>query len=99
MSTARQDFRRRIAEYEKAYQPLDEKLDREVSYIQLINCGSRVIANRVQGYLPGRILFYLMNLQIHKHPIYLCRHGESTYNIDGAYACWGLFSCYVMIWV
>jgi hypothetical protein len=75
-----QDFRRRIQNYEKAYEPLDDK---EAAYIQLINCGARVIANRVNGYLQGRILFYLMNLQIHKNPIYLCRHGESTFNLDG----------------
>ena len=33
-------------------------------------------------YLPTKIVFYLMNLHIGDRTIYLCRHGESEYNVQ-----------------
>lgn len=38
----------------------------------------------ITGYLPSRILSYVINLTQHKvqHPIYLVRHGESLYNVE-----------------
>lgn len=42
--------------------------------------GKKIIANRITGYLPGRIIFFLMNLHITPRPIWLTRHGESEFN-------------------
>lgn len=42
--------------------------------------GRKIIANRITGYLPGRIVFFLMNLHITPRPIWLTRHGESEFN-------------------
>jgi len=75
------DFRERIHMYEKAYEPLDDKSD--VSFVKLIDVGKQVIINRIQGYLPGRIVFFLMNLRINKDAIFLSRHGESLANTEG----------------
>ena len=39
---AEKDFKDRIKHYEKSYQPLDEELDREVTYVKMINVGKQV---------------------------------------------------------
>jgi 6-phosphofructo-2-kinase / fructose-2,6-biphosphatase 3 len=73
------DFRRRIDEYKKRHVPVAEA-DR--SYIKLINLGEKVVANRLRGYLPSRILYFLLNLHTTRRDIYLTRHGESLFNLE-----------------
>ena len=70
------DFRARIDCYEQAYEPVEE----DSSHIKLIDVGRRVVANRLQGYLGGRLLNFAMNLHITPRPILLTRHGESRHN-------------------
>lgn len=74
------DFRARIAHYEQAYEPIDEDAQ---SYIKLIDVGRQVVVNRIQGWLVARLVFYLMNLHTVPRPIFLTRHGESEYNVQG----------------
>lgn len=75
------DFRQRIAMYEKAYEPVSGDSQ---SYVRLTDCGRQVTTNNIQGYLPTRIVFFLMNLRsIGKKPIFFSRHGESVYNTVG----------------
>ena len=50
---------------------------------ELVDVGRQIIANRIQGYLNSRVLFFLSNLHITPRPIYLSRHGESEYNVQG----------------
>ncbi len=73
------DFRARIACYEQAYEPVDE----DSPHIKIIDVGRRVVANRLQGYLAGRLLNFAMNLHITPRPILLTRHGESRFNAAG----------------
>jgi broad specificity phosphatase PhoE/predicted kinase len=74
------DFRRRIEHYEKAYQPVG---DDEGGYIRSIDAGTQMVVNRLEGYLPSRLVYFLMNLHLSERPIWLARHGESIYNISG----------------
>uniref|UniRef100_A0A8C1Y323 6-phosphofructo-2-kinase/fructose-2,6-biphosphatase 4b n=1 Tax=Cyprinus carpio TaxID=7962 RepID=A0A8C1Y323_CYPCA len=78
-----QDFMKRIKCYEKSYQPLDENLDRELSYIKIMDVGQRYLVNRVLDHIQSRIVYYLMNIHITPRSIYLCRHGESELNVRG----------------
>lgn len=56
----------------------------ELNYIKMINAGERIILNNCQiGYLPNRIVFYLMNLHIKSHHTYFARAGACT--ADGSY--------------
>lgn len=80
---ALEDFKARLASYEEVYEGLDEKIDRRVSYVQLIDIGERVIANAIHGYLSSQIVFYLMNYHTIPRRIWLTRHGESTDNVLG----------------
>ncbi|KAI9839541.1 MAG: hypothetical protein M1819_002167 [Sarea resinae] len=79
---AAQDFRKRIRNYEKVYETIDED-EKDLTYVKLINVGSQTIINRVHDYLQSRIVYYLMNLHIKPRHIWLSRHGESQYNLEG----------------
>lgn len=74
------DFRERIRHYEAVYVPVD---DESASYVKLIDGGRKFIANRMEGYLPSRVLFFLMNLRITTPTLWLTRHGQSLYNVEG----------------
>src|SRR5262249_54090156 len=71
------DFRARIAHYESVYEPVDEQ---DASYIKLIDVGRQIVVNRIRGYLPARLVFFLLNLQLTPRPVWLTRHGASVFN-------------------
>uniref|UniRef100_A0A453IAV6 6-phosphofructo-2-kinase domain-containing protein n=1 Tax=Aegilops tauschii subsp. strangulata TaxID=200361 RepID=A0A453IAV6_AEGTS len=56
------DFKERLAYYEKVYEPVDEG-----SYIKMIDMvsgnGGQLQINNISGYLPGRIVFFLVYIQ------------------------------------
>ncbi|XP_061147117.1 6-phosphofructo-2-kinase/fructose-2,6-bisphosphatase 4-like isoform X2 [Syngnathus typhle] len=78
-----EDFMKRIKCYENSYETLDEVLDRELSYIKIMDVGQRYLVNRVLDHIQSRIVYYLMNIHITPRSIYLCRHGESELNVKG----------------
>ncbi|XP_024399319.1 6-phosphofructo-2-kinase/fructose-2,6-bisphosphatase [Physcomitrium patens] len=78
---ALQDFKARLSNYEKMYEPVTEG-----SYIKMIDMVSgrgKMEVNSISGYLPGRIVFFLVNTHITARPILLTRHGESQDNVRG----------------
>ncbi|XP_031400044.1 6-phosphofructo-2-kinase/fructose-2,6-bisphosphatase isoform X2 [Punica granatum] len=76
------DFKIRLANYEKVYEPVEEG-----SYIKMIDMvsghGGQIQVNNISGYLPGRIVFFLVNTHLTPRPILLTRHGESMDNVRG----------------
>ncbi|XP_027368947.1 6-phosphofructo-2-kinase/fructose-2,6-bisphosphatase-like [Abrus precatorius] len=76
------DFKERVANYEKVYETVEEG-----SYIKMIDmasgCGGQIQVNNISGYLPGRIVFFLVNTHLTPRPILLTRHGESQDNVRG----------------
>jgi len=87
------DFLRRIVNYEASYQPVgggtyavEAGGEQHVSYIKLIDNGlgeGQVQVNRITGYLPARIVFYLINSHMRPRAVFLARHGESEFNAHG----------------
>ncbi|XP_072705127.1 6-phosphofructo-2-kinase/fructose-2,6-bisphosphatase 1 [Ciconia boyciana] len=77
------DFLKRIECYKATYEPLDEQLDSGLSYIKIFDVGLRYLANRVQGHIQSRTVYYLMNIHVTPRAIYLSRHGESQLNLRG----------------
>ena len=74
MEQAVADFKRRILNYEKVYEPLSK--EEGFPFIKVINVGEGVEINQVQGYLAEKIMTYTINLTISpKRTIYLTRHG------------------------
>lgn len=81
---AAQDFRNRIRNYEKVYKSVDEDGDEnDLTYLKMMDVGKQVIINRIKDYLQSRVVYYLMNLHIRPRSVWLSRHGESMYNLDG----------------
>ncbi|KAF3859418.1 hypothetical protein F7725_021817 [Dissostichus mawsoni] len=77
------DFQRRIECYKTSYQPLDpDQHDRDLSFIKVIDVGRRFLVNRIQDHIQSKIIYYLMNIHVQPRSIYLCRHGESTDNLE-----------------
>jgi broad specificity phosphatase PhoE/predicted kinase len=74
------DFRMRIAHYERTYEDVGED---EGSFIKIVDVGRLVVAHRIQGYLPARLVFFLVNVHTQARPVYLTRHGESEFNVLG----------------
>ena len=78
------DFRDRIRHYERAYEPLDvDGVEEHYSYVKMINVGGQVVINRIDNFLESRIVYFLMNLHIKPRSIWLSRHGESQFNVEG----------------
>jgi broad specificity phosphatase PhoE len=80
---ALKDFKKRVLHYKSMYETIDPTLDAELSWVKLIDGGRMVTSNNMHGFLPGRILHFVMNLHTVPRPIYLSRHGESQYNRVG----------------
>ncbi|XP_018581199.2 6-phosphofructo-2-kinase/fructose-2,6-bisphosphatase isoform X1 [Scleropages formosus] len=78
-----EDFLKRIECYKTTYVPLDDDMDRDLSYIKIFNVGCRYLVNRVLDHIQSRIVYYLMNIHVTPRSIYLCRHGESELNLLG----------------
>ncbi len=75
-----QDFRERIAHYAAVYEPVGES---EGSFVRIIDVGRKLEIHRIQGYLASRLVYFLMNNHPIPRPIYLTRHGESLFNVEG----------------
>ncbi|KAG1883099.1 bifunctional 6-phosphofructo-2-kinase/fructose-2,6-bisphosphate 2-phosphatase [Suillus subluteus] len=73
-------FLRRIKEYEAVYETITEP---HLSYLRITDVGNEVTLSRINGYLQSRIAFYLMNLHVKPRNIFLSRHGESQFNVEG----------------
>ncbi|PWN42215.1 bifunctional 6-phosphofructo-2-kinase/fructose-2,6-bisphosphate 2-phosphatase [Ceraceosorus guamensis] len=81
---AKEDFLKRIRNYEAAYQSVDEEgQEAHLAYCKITDVGRSVVVNRFSGYLESRIAFFLMNLHLTPRNIYLSRHGESQFNVEG----------------
>lgn len=80
---ALEDFIQRIRHYEKAYQPLDEEIEKHYSFMKIFDAGQKVLVHRHEGHIQSRVVYYLMNIHIIPRSIYLTRHGESVYNLQG----------------
>lgn len=74
------DFRKRIAHYERVYETVD---DADKSYVKIIDVGRQVVINRIEGFLPARLISFLMNVHNARRPIWLTRHGEAEFNVAG----------------
>ncbi|CAM9113009.1 unnamed protein product [Phaeothamnion confervicola] len=78
---AEADFRKRIAQYERRYQPMEPSEGHQ--FIKIVDAGNQVNTNMLSGYVPGRLMMLLLNLHLSPRPIFMSRHGESEFNQAG----------------
>lgn len=81
--TALLDFIQRIEHYKLTYQSLDELQEKNYSFMKVFNAGEKVVVHRHEGHIQSRVVYYLMNIHIIPRTIYLTRHGESIFNLQG----------------
>ncbi|KAG0239569.1 6-phosphofructo-2-kinase/fructose-2,6-bisphosphatase [Mortierella sp. GBAus27b] len=81
------DFKRRIENHVPFYKTITNL---NQSFVKLVNVGEKIIVNNVHGFLPSKIVYYLMNLHISPRKIYFARNGtsldEQSYKADAPLA-------------
>ncbi|KAI9652337.1 MAG: hypothetical protein M1831_006884 [Alyxoria varia] len=78
------DFKKRIEVYEKSYVSLGEYEERNnIPYVQMIDVGRKVISHQIKGFLSAQACYYLLNFNLAPRQIWICRHGQSTDNVNG----------------
>jgi len=66
----------KVAFYAKDYETIPDDNNPQ-SYIKFFDGGRKISINKITGYIPGRIVFFLMNLHVYARPVWLTRCGES----------------------
>jgi 6-phosphofructo-2-kinase len=80
-SKALEDFKKRVALYEKSYVPLGEYEEKNnMAYVQMIDVGRKVVAHQTNGFLSSQVVYYLLNFNLSPRQIWITRHGESVDN-------------------
>ncbi|KAA8647487.1 hypothetical protein EYZ11_004390 [Aspergillus tanneri] len=81
---ALEDFKKRVALYEKSYVPLGEYEEKNnMAYIQMIDVGRKIVSHQTQGFLSSQVVYYLLNFNLSPRQIWITRHGESKDNQAG----------------
>lgn len=76
--TALEDFKKRVALYEKSYVPLGEYEEKhDMAYIQMIDVGRKIVSHQTHGFLSSQVVYYLLNFNLSPRQIWITRHGES----------------------
>jgi len=73
------DFKQRREQYMSVYQPVSGK---DGPHVKIIN-SKEFIVNNIRGYLPLKVVHFVMNLHTLPRTFYLTRHGQSEYNVLG----------------
>jgi 6-phosphofructo-2-kinase len=81
---ALEDFKKRVAIYERNYTPIgDYEEENNMPYIQMIDVGRKVISHQIRGFLSAQAVYYLLNFNLAPRMIWITRHGESWDNVMG----------------
>ncbi|KAI9374582.1 6-phosphofructo-2-kinase-domain-containing protein [Aspergillus egyptiacus] len=81
---ALEDFKKRVALYEKSYFPLgDYEEALNMPYIRMIDVGRKIVSHQTHGFLSSQVVYYLLNFNLSARQIWITRHGESKDNQVG----------------
>lgn len=82
--SALEDFKKRIAMYEKKYVPLGTLEERNgYSYCQMIEVGRKFVIHNISGFFATQAVHYLQHFKLLPRQIRLTRHGESYDDVAG----------------
>ena len=76
----KEDFIQKLAHYESIYEPLRKD---EGCYVTVFGCGQNLHLHAIHGFLRTKIASFVMNLHTVPKPVYITRHGESVFNVNG----------------
>jgi 6-phosphofructo-2-kinase len=81
---ALEDFKKRVAIYEKNYVPIgDYEEDNNMPYVKMVDVGRKMVSHQIKGFLAGQAVYYLLNFNLAPRMIWITRHGESMDNVAG----------------
>lgn len=84
------DFKNRLANYEKAYETLDDdeeeyydSIGENLQYIKIINAGKKITSYNISGFLSSQVVFFMLNFNLNERQIWIARHGQTYDNLEG----------------
>ena len=81
------DYRGRVDNYAAYFETLDagtcHPVEGRWSYFKCDHNTHHFVVHRIRGYLPLKVVHFIMNLRTSSHAFYLTRHGQSEYNAIG----------------
>ncbi|KAI0393307.1 bifunctional 6-phosphofructo-2-kinase/fructose-2,6-bisphosphate 2-phosphatase [Xylariaceae sp. FL0594] len=78
------DFRRRVAHYEKAYQPLGKaEEEKGLSFVSMTDAGRKMNTHLIRGFVASQTVEYLLNFNLARRQIWVSCTGESEDEIKG----------------
>lgn len=79
-----EDFKKRVAAYDSAYEPIGDYEEREgYQYIKMINVGLKSVQFGLNGFLACGVAGYLQTFNLSPRQIWITRHGKSEDNCIG----------------
>lgn len=73
------DYMSRISAKIPHYEEMSREREGDLSWVKMINIGERMVVNKGNfGYLPSRIVFFLMNLHVKPRVVYFARAGKAA---------------------
>ena len=80
-----QDYMSRIAQYQQSFEPISEThpVESKWNFFKCDHSRQHFVVHRIHGFLPLKVVNFIMNLQTTFRPFYLTRHGQSEYNEVG----------------
>lgn len=58
------DFKARIKKYEEVYEPIDDRSFHYIKLIDMVTGRGNMDVNRISGYIPGKLVFFLMQVRV-----------------------------------
>lgn len=71
------DYQRRVSHYRADYESVG---DDEGPFVRIYNQFKKFTLHQTQGFLPTKIVSFVVNLKPQQKSVTFCRHGESTFN-------------------
>ena len=75
------DFHARIGHYARVYETMDAGSEPDLPFVQIVDLGREIRLHKIDGYLPARIVYFLVNAHPTPHRVWLTRHGQSVHNL------------------
>uniref|UniRef100_A0A7S4WAX8 6-phosphofructo-2-kinase domain-containing protein n=1 Tax=Ditylum brightwellii TaxID=49249 RepID=A0A7S4WAX8_9STRA len=75
------DFKERVRKYEAVYEEVCDYEDNDIRYIKLINAGEKLVARKIHGFVPRRLLNFLGCVHLWPRTIWIALSGETDYDL------------------
>jgi len=75
-----EEFQQRVAKYRKCYTTVEAE---DGMFVKVYDGGRRLELHDIHGFLPTKVVSFVMNLHTIPRPVYITRHGESEFNVRG----------------